>query len=248
MSSSRRRTPLVAAVVVIALIVAGVVVVAVARAGGGDDAPFTLGNTSYGSRDAEGLLRGQRLAAARVAPIDDGDPLTVEFAAPGRRAFDFTVVRLEDDEPAMRIRQVTRADASVQVADRAVDWQSWVAEQDPGTDGAPRDEIGAWKRVGADGILVRPGRQVRLRTVFVPGPRTGACETLTLSDGPLWLAREDGSDDDWERLRHRDPRDGEDHDTRTGAHGRVVFRAGSPAACASGRRDGATLGPDAGAP
>lgn len=237
----QHRRPLVLIVTAL-VIVAAVVVVAVARIGG-DDAPFTLGNTSFSSDDAEGLITG-RQARPEVQEIDDRDPLTVAFRAPGRRAFDFQVVRLEDDEPARRIRQVTREDLAVDVGGAAVSWSSWVAPQSTTTQS--RASVGRWERVGPDGVLVRPGEQVRLRTVFTPGPATGACRRITLSDGPLWLVREDGSNDAWERLRYRDPRDGSDHDARSGQHGRVSFLTGSAESCAGGE-DGQEFAPDAGA-
>lgn len=246
MSLARRRPGTIA---LVALVVVAVAVAAVLLArGGGDEGPtFRAGDGMSGFRDADGLLRGVRLAPARVGPLDDdSEPPIVWFTGPGSRSFDFVAVVLPADAHAMRIRQVTKRDAQVTNGKDAVDWRAYVAPQYRPNPKQIVNRVGPWRPVGREGALVRPGQEVRLRTRFTAGPTTGHCHTIVFEDAPLWLERRDGSDEPWHRMRLRD--DGGDEAVRTGAHGLVGFHSGSKDCAGDGvdNGDATTLLPDAG--
>lgn len=240
-----KRSPKAVVPILLVVLVVAVLAAVVATRDGDDRAPFTRGDVTFSTDDAEGLLDGRARATRRQTSGDDLGPYEV-VTGPGSVADEFDVVRLRADEPARRIRQVTSAD--VGGTGPTVGWRGWVAVQRPPVTGAEGDRgnprIGAWRQVGEDGVLVRPGEQVRLRTRFdVGAPRRGACRTVALRDGPLWLVREDGDDGAWERLRTAGTDDAE-HDVRTGNAGRIRFASAS---CCGPASTGDTLDVDPGA-
>lgn len=194
-----------------------------------EDPPFTRSHVGVASGDAEGLL-GDRLARRRSIPGSTLEPGTATVVSgPGSIADEFVVVRLNDDVPAVRVRQRT-SEGLGGSSDSPVRWQGWVAAQRSSLEGdgvgraVPAGRrVGTWRPAGADGVLVRPGEQVRLATRFdLAPPQRGDCHAIVLEDGPLWFWREDGDTGPWKRLRAAGL-DGLDHDVRTGNTGRIRF-------------------------
>ncbi|WP_026912170.1 hypothetical protein [Patulibacter minatonensis] len=229
MSVPRRAVP--AVVVLVALVVAAVVVV-VARGDGG--LPFRAGEReSSRPVSGEGLLGRARAPRAAVGDtFTEADTPIVEYHGRGSLTFGYHVVRLREDAPAQRIRQLSSAQVLRDDPDPAVRWKGWVAPQRPRDELRPGefavDVVGSWRPAEGEGVLVRPGEMVRLRTRFdVSGRTTGPCSEVTFEDGPTWEVREDGSDGAWKLLRYRDRDPARDTVARTGMDGRISFRAGA---------------------
>lgn len=227
----RRPAALIAGLVLLLVVAAAAVLVL------RDDRPaFRVGDESGSSDDGERLMEGKRKTRQRV--LDDlasRAPALVEHVGPGSAVLSFRTLILDDDAKAVRIRQRTLTDLLEDIPDAgrtsAVRWRGFVATQRPGG-GSFRDSIGPWKAAGRDGVLAKPGQQVRLRTRYDLQPGGKTCRTTVLPDGPRWEMQEDGGE--WTTLRARE--DGRNSDgasrrdveVRTGQIGPLAFTSARP--------------------
>jgi hypothetical protein len=226
MSLTRRTLALLAAVVVVG---AGILVLVVPGDGDPGLGLAVASSPAPATADGEGLMGSRPSAVAGVLDERDGSEFSrlepmVEVVGPGSRVFDHVDLRLDGERP-VRIRQYDSDDYG---DESAVAWAGYVAELSRTSGGAIRP-IGRWRRVGPEGIVVRPGSTVRLRTRFDIA-RTSRCAALRFEDAPRWFVRpaeDDGAP--WRALRpDGGPGGGRTAaDVHTGMHGPVLFRTGS---------------------
>lgn len=242
----RPRTAITAGLLALAVAIV-LVVVLVAD----DDRPdFRIGNEGESSSDGEGLMGGHRTTRQRVFDPENTTrkPALVEHVGPGSAVLGFRTVILDRDAKPVRIRQRTLTDIGFPEAldEDAVRWRGYVALQGDPPGLNFRSGIGPWRPAGRDGVLVRPGQQVRLRTRYDLQPAGRACRTTVLLDGPRWEAKADGGT--WHTLRARDDtKDGDDTqhrdvEIRTGQLGPLAFTSARP--CKLGNSTVSTLTKD----
>lgn len=195
--------------------------------------PFEFGDETASSRDGEGLITGRQTPRKRIyLPNSTRAPLIVEVVGPGSAVFNFRTVSVYPDAGPIRLRQRTLSDlvhVPNAVRRSPVRWQGFVALQaKPGGNTTFRASVGPWQPAGRDGVVVKPGQQVRLRTRYDLGPARGTCRTTIVLDGPRWEVRKGNGS--WKILRVRDDPDGsrEERNTevRTGQTGPLAFTSG----------------------
>lgn len=202
----------------------------------GDRPAFSrTGGNGYSSADGEELLGDRpRLRARVLDPAERERPALVTFVGPGSEVFDSLSIALDRDSDPIRIRQLTLADLfEPEVYPRKgspVRWRGFVATEDPPPPGEGRPRFGPWRPAGREGVLVRPGQTVRLRTRYDVAPRapSRSCRDTIVEDGLQWVGR--SGDGPWEPLRVRVEDSGRDviAVARSGHHGPLAFTPQRP--------------------